>query len=508
MHRVLLASSSGAKYLASCGWNRFFGIELLRKISIRHSRFRLLETEPLNFQTRLSFATATAGSVSVSSYPQKDREPETGRDLHYQPQHRSAEPNRVRPEAAMEQQAFTTHPPGRTNRSFYKRELPSPPSTALSSSQGQNIFQDAMSQGMLRGFFPLIEQFRTQDDPAFCGLASVAMVLNALAIDPRRLWKGPWRIFHEQMLDCCVPLETVQKEGITLSGASCLARCNGATTQVFSFGSVTVEEFRRMVIEACSTANFHLIVSYSRKHFLQTGDGHFSPIGGYSPTHDSVLILDTARFKYPPHWVPLSMLYDAMEYCDPTTGKPRGFIKVTSSPVLQSVLFALNVGREEVDATRIARTFVTESIPAILQRYHQNNSVVLSILLDIASSIPDAIIEEFMVSRTSNAGCFNGACVQHDAVEMLLCEMQMFELYKSLKDREIVSNPRQHDAEKRFLFTLMCSDSIEEHIKDWPDAKRLEVQTLLDASQHAVVRHEVIYLKEQYNALVAQYQND
>jgi hypothetical protein len=39
------------------------------------------------------------------------------------------------------------------------------------------------------------------------------------------------------------------------------------------------------------------------------GDGHFSPVGGYSEAEDMVLILDTARFKYPPHWVPLEMLY-------------------------------------------------------------------------------------------------------------------------------------------------------------------------------------------------------
>lgn len=42
------------------------------------------------------------------------------------------------------------------------------------------------------------------------------MVLNTLAIDPRRAWKGPWRVFHEEMLDCCHPLERVQREGITL----------------------------------------------------------------------------------------------------------------------------------------------------------------------------------------------------------------------------------------------------------------------------------------------------
>jgi hypothetical protein len=45
-----------------------------------------------------------------------------------------------------------------------------------------------------------------------------------------------------------------------------------------------------------------VIAAYSRKELLQTGDGHYSPIGGYHAPSDSVLILDVARFKYPPHW--------------------------------------------------------------------------------------------------------------------------------------------------------------------------------------------------------------
>jgi glutathione gamma-glutamylcysteinyltransferase len=57
----------------------------------------------------------------------------------------------------------------------------------------------------------------TQDEPAFCGLASIAMVLNALSIDPKRPWKGSWRWFHEQLLDCCLPLATVAKEGVVLT---------------------------------------------------------------------------------------------------------------------------------------------------------------------------------------------------------------------------------------------------------------------------------------------------
>jgi hypothetical protein len=57
----------------------------------------------------------------------------------------------------------------------------------------------------------------TQDEPAFCGLASIAMVLNALSIDPKRPWKGSWRWFHEELLDCCLPLSKVAQEGVVLT---------------------------------------------------------------------------------------------------------------------------------------------------------------------------------------------------------------------------------------------------------------------------------------------------
>ena len=72
------------------------------------------------------------------------------------------------------------------------------------------------------------------------------------------------------------------------------------------------------------------------------GDGHFSPIGGYHADKDMVLILDTARFKYPPHWVPLADLYMAMAPADPATGKPRGYIRLTANPSTKSVMFTLD----------------------------------------------------------------------------------------------------------------------------------------------------------------------
>jgi hypothetical protein len=46
---------------------------------------------------------------------------------------------------------------------------------------------------------------------------------------------------------------------------------------------------------------------------------------------DLALIMDVARFKYPPHWVPVTTLFEAMKKIDPETGKSRGFYVMSRS---------------------------------------------------------------------------------------------------------------------------------------------------------------------------------
>jgi len=209
---------------------------------------------------------------------------------------------------------------------FYRRPLPDQ-CIAFSSKEGKSIFRNALSAGYMEGFFHLIEQFHTQAEPAYCGLGTLSMILNALGMDPNRLWKGPWRWYSEELLDCCVPLETVQKTGISIEEFQCLARCNGTKCQVFRPNSKhNLEHFREMVKITTSSTDQHMVVSYDRSKLKQTGGGHFSPIGGYYPETDQVLILDVARFKYPPHWVPLTILYEAMQTIDPSTNQSRGYL--------------------------------------------------------------------------------------------------------------------------------------------------------------------------------------
>ncbi|CAE8603518.1 unnamed protein product [Polarella glacialis] len=239
------------------------------------------------------------------------------------------------PPATFQQQQQPQLP---TTTTFHRRPLP-PPAVAFSSSAGQRLFAEALAAGSMGCFFRLIEQFHTQDEPSFCGLGTLTMVLNAMNVDPGRTWKGPWRWFRETMLDCCEPLERIQLNGITFIPLACLARCNGAFVETHRADESDgdLEAFRRAVCASCCEVTGCaeeegykplkvLVVSYSRKQFGQTGDGHYSPIGGYHAASDKVLVLDVARFKHPPHWVPLVEMWESMRRLDPETGLSRGFM--------------------------------------------------------------------------------------------------------------------------------------------------------------------------------------
>jgi len=133
------------------------------------------------------------------------------------------------------------------------------------------------------------------------------------------------------MLDCCTPLDVVKKCGITFTEFACLARCNGASVTAVRGDDSTLEGFRNAVKEATSQESLHLVASYSRQVLGQTGQGHYSPIGGYHQGKDLALVMDVARFKYAPHWVPVETLWRSMREVDEDTKKPRGYYLLTRS---------------------------------------------------------------------------------------------------------------------------------------------------------------------------------
>lgn len=226
-------------------------------------------------------------------------------------------------------------------KSVYRRPLPDG-LVSFASAEGRVLFREALGAGHMEGFFALAEQFHTQAEPEFCGLASLVVVLNALGVDPGRLWKGPWRWYSEELLDCCASLERVRQRGVTLDQVACLARCNGAEVVVRRAGEAegSIEALRAVVRDAASGVDGPVVVaSYDRQAIGQTGTGHFSPLGGYHAARDLVLVLDVARFKYPPHWVPIERLHAAMRSVDPVSKAPRGWIALTRSPSSTALVF-------------------------------------------------------------------------------------------------------------------------------------------------------------------------
>lgn len=217
--------------------------------------------------------------------------------------------------------------------SFHRRPL-NHPSIGLNTPEGRALFREALETGFLESYFPLSEHFTTQSEPSFCGIASLTMALNSLSIDPGRIWKGNWRWFDDTMMDCCEDLEIVKLRGITISKVACLARCNGADAEIYYANETTEEALRQHTKAVCNgqaTNSSVILASYNRATLGQTGTGHFSPVAAYSPSSDMVLIMDVARFKYPPHWVPLATLFLAMCDIDETTGRSRGFLILSRS---------------------------------------------------------------------------------------------------------------------------------------------------------------------------------
>lgn len=237
--------------------------------------------------------------------------------------------------------AHQTHaaPPHEPDRSAFRRPLPAS-LVAFSSTEGRRLFSEAMRDGHLEAYFPLSEQFVTQSEPMFCGLGTLTMVMNALGVDPRRRWRdteGPgWRWWADEMFPtpCSGSLSALRADGVTMEDFELLASAAGASVRMVRAAEegVTVDDFRQQVATASRMEedSFH-VQSFCRASLGQTGGGHFSPIGGYHAATDSALVMDVARFKYPPYWVPIPDLYAASGAVDDETGRSRGWFTLGAS---------------------------------------------------------------------------------------------------------------------------------------------------------------------------------
>jgi hypothetical protein len=206
---------------------------------------------------------------------------------------------------------------------------------SLNSDRGARLLIESEAQ---RAYWPLSIQFVTQKNQAYCGVASLVMVLNALGVvAPATPEYEPFRTFTQDNLlndatETILPREVLAKKGMTLDQVGKIVGTFGVKADVRHAADSSLEEFRTLAIRSLSAPNQYVLVNYLRRTIGQERGGHISPLAAYDAETDRFLILDVSRYKYPPVWVEADDLYAAMNTPDSDNdNRTRGFVLVAAS---------------------------------------------------------------------------------------------------------------------------------------------------------------------------------
>ena len=112
------------------------------------------------------------------------------------------------------------------------------------------------------------------------------------------------------------------------------------TIEVHHAADGGLNSFRAAAREYLSAKDHFVIVNYLRRAIGQQSGGHISPLAAYDAKADRFLILDVARYKYPPVWVKASDLFEAMHTTDSANdNKTRGYVLIAKTrPIAAGVI--------------------------------------------------------------------------------------------------------------------------------------------------------------------------
>jgi hypothetical protein len=210
--------------------------------------------------------------------------------------------------------------------------LPLPPTlTPLTSHQGQRLLRESQAQD---DFIPLTSQFVTQENQAFCGVASAVMVLNALggpapfAPEWKRNYFTQNNLFNAQT-EAIIPRQQIERQGLTLAQLTAILASHSVNAELHYGSALSLNTFRSIVSRNLKQLGNFVVVNYSRRAIGEEGGGHISPLAAYNTNADKILILDVSRYKYPSVWVKTKDLWEAIKTVDPVSQKTRGIMLVT-----------------------------------------------------------------------------------------------------------------------------------------------------------------------------------
>ena len=212
--------------------------------------------------------------------------------------------------------------------------LPLPPNLIdVQSDDGGKLLFESEARA---AYMPLSINFLTQKTQSYCGVASIVMVLNALNVPaPTTPEYQPYHTFTQdnfldEKTDLIRPRELLAKQGMTLDQLGRLLAAQPVAVEVVHAADSALDQFRARARDFLSRKDHFVVVNYLRKAIGQEKFGHISPLAAYDAEADRFLILDVARYKYPPVWVTAADLFSAMNTTDfDNDDKTRGFVLVS-----------------------------------------------------------------------------------------------------------------------------------------------------------------------------------
>ena len=144
-----------------------------------------------------------------------------------------------------------------------------------------------------------------------------------------------------------------------------------------------------------------------------------------------------ARFKYPPHWVPLELLFKAMDAIDVCAGRKRGYILMKAPERPISLCYTLSRSRESWTK---AEQYIRLDAPKLFNEMASRGASLEAILRELVIQCPIQSVQKFVAIRVN--GC---ECMPDDSPQTAhLNSARVFEELQSLPLYQVPSTSHHH----------------------------------------------------------------
>jgi hypothetical protein len=214
-------------------------------------------------------------------------------------------------------------------------------SLAFATTEPELIYWDTPSGKILHSrisvdadYWQLIPNFAVQNTQSYCSVASAITVLNAMPITkPVDPMYAPYAYFTQSNfftpeVSKIISAQTVLEMGMTRGEMVKALTAEGVHATTVAGDIIKEKALRTLLKKALGDDGQYVLVNYLRAKLGQVGSGHWSVLAAYDVKSDKVLILDVAKYKYPPVWISISTLLDAINTLDSTSMQSRGLVLV------------------------------------------------------------------------------------------------------------------------------------------------------------------------------------